>query len=44
MTVLEHIKLLYEEALPAKIEKRDSSLMVWRSPTKINSSKHQQNI
>jgi len=47
MTELEHtVQLLYKEALPAKISMRDGSPIVcyfW-SLTKINGSKHEQNI
>jgi len=44
MTEIEHIQSLYKEALPAKIGKRDGSPMACWSTTKINSSKHEQNI
>jgi len=40
----ERIQLLYKEALPTKIGIRNGSLVVCWSPTKINSSKHEQNI
>jgi len=36
--------LLYKEALPAHIGKRNGSPMVCWCPSKINSSKHEQNI
>jgi len=44
MTELERIQLLYKEALPAKIGKRDGNPMVCWSPIETNSSKHEQNI
>jgi len=44
-TELEHIQLLYKEAIPAKIGKiKDGSPLVCWSTTKINSSKHERNI